>query len=158
VYETRTDQQSEVLDELGASEADLSRAEPRFGQTGRGPVGVSDELHEQTVSARTDRVRDVHVGAPRLLHHVELVTGPTARQQLLAVVRHPLGGALVSRLGELSAVAVSEVVHEPVAALETERGQLALLGHGAGSVPLVGQQAGTGPMGPFDDEDFGFLA
>ena len=96
--------------------------------------------------------------SPRLLHHLELVAGPTTGQQLLAVFRHPFRGALVSRLRELAAVAVREVVHEAVAALEAERFELAFVRHGARPVPLVREQDDRSSIRAFDDEDLGFLA
>ena len=93
-----------------------------------------------------------------MLHHLELVSGPPAGQQFLAVVRHPFGGAPVSGFGELAAVPVRKIVHEPIATLEAELGELALVTHGPGSIPLVREQAGTILVRPFDDEDFSLFA
>src|SRR6185436_19980758 len=58
----------------------------------------------------------------------------------------------------LAPVAVGEVVHEAVPALETQLLELALVRDGARPVALVREQARTVEIGPFDDEDFSFLA
>ena len=163
VDDLRPGQRGEAREQLVASGDQIGTVGPGVGEPRRGDRSLvvsvqsaSDELHEEAVGRRLDRIGNARAGLPGAKEHRELVRGPAVRDDLVAVRRARGHRPLVAGV-EVPAGAVDLVRAVDRALREAELAELALRGM-AWPEALVGEEAAGRRVVPLDEEDLGLLA